>query len=288
MFRCSQQVIKKFYKKNHNLLPGIISVVHSNGSDLKYHPHIHMIVSAGGIDIDTNELKELSSNYLCSQRYIADQFKTLLMKELKKLLLKKKIKISYSKGRKNLLSRIEACDSGQWIVNIDKPLDGVEKIIAYVGRYTKKSCISERRILSIDNNKITISFKDYKNSERGEKPKEGKTTMSSTAFLDRLLQHVPEKRFNVVRYYGLYAHQNINKVPEESKITELKIAEIDYSEIEDLEGVMSHFKKYRELVREQTGKDPVFCYACNQSMKLMEIHYQINGETKVYDLYNSS
>jgi hypothetical protein len=299
MFHCAQQVIKDYYLLKHGLLPGIISVLHTNGSDLKFHPHIHMIVSAGGLTQD-GELEEFTSDYLCPQRVLANSFKNLFISRLSEKFEDQRFtsrlihglgktyqRLNCIQSKAKLLKKLRGASSQQWIAHIDKPLDGVEKIIAYVGRYTKKSCISERRILSIDNGKIKISFKDYKNSKRGEKPIDGYLTLSSTEFLDRLFEHLPEKGFNVVRYYGLYSSSYIDQIPEDKKIKELRIPAYDYSTLEDFDDAVRLFHKYRKTILENTGKDPLYCYHCNQVMKLMEIHIEKDGQLQIVDLYNS-
>lgn len=287
LFRNSQRTIKEFFDKRYSLLPGIISVLHTNGSDLKYHPHIHQIVSSGGLN-KSGEVKELDGDYLVSQRQLADRFRDLFLKGLKDLLGKNLLKFPGHQNTATSLVRIfKRLEKKQWIVNIEAPLHGVEKVIAYVGRYTKKSCISERRIKSIADGKITLSYKDYKNGVRGEKPPENTITLTVTQFLDRLLEHIPEKGFKVVRYYGLYAGINLKKIPESMKVSRLNIAEYDVEEMEDSEIALCPFKKYRQQVFHRTGKDPLYCYACEQTMKLMEVHYVKDGQLTIVNLYDS-
>ncbi|MGK0426438.1 MAG: hypothetical protein ACJAUR_000538 [Ulvibacter sp.] len=287
LFNCSQEVIQSAFKDQHNLLPGIVSVLHTNGSDLKFHPHVHLIVSCGGFTKD-NQLLELSGDYLFPQRVLGKRFKELflskLLKEINEGGVELPQRLQYKSELTKLLTTIK---DDQWIVNVDKPIKGVEKIIAYVGRYTKKSCISERRILSIKDNRITLSFKDYKNSKRGEKPKEGIITLTITEFLDRLFEHLPIKGFKVVRYYGMFSSSYIGKIDEKYLVKNINIEEYDYDELDGLDISDCRFKRYRKQVFEKSGIDPLFCYHCHQTMDLVSLRMETSKGWRSYEYEDS-
>ena len=92
LFESSQFVIQQWFKKKYNLKPGIVSVLHTFGSDLKYHPHIHMLVSGGGQN-DLGQEIELDLNYLTRQRFLADKNKIYFMKRLEEEILKGEINL---------------------------------------------------------------------------------------------------------------------------------------------------------------------------------------------------
>lgn len=279
MFDCSQTVLKRVFISKGDLQPGIISVLHTNGSDLKYHPHIHTIVSAGGFNVG-KAIIELSSNFLIGQRKLADNFRNLFLAKLRTLTTASKINLPYSLRCPKAMSKyIESVTTQQWIVNIEDPLNGAEKIIAYVGRYTKKSCISERRILDVNEGKVKLSFKDYKNSKRGEKPVDGVKTFTIVEFLDRLLQHVPLKGFKVVRYYGMYSSSNWKHIPEDKRINTTNLEDEYAAVCTDTIETDTILTNYRLSMIYQTGEDPMYCYDCKQEMSLIELYYEkSNGE----------
>ena len=287
MFECSQAVIKSCFADKYGLLPGIISVLHSNGSDLKYHPHIHQIVSSGGFT-DKKELKELSDEYLFPQRVLGKKIKKLLLirlqEEHKKETLQLPQRLSSGPSLNKYLSSIK---DAQWIVNVDAPIKGVEKIVAYVGRYTKKSCISEGRILSIKDGLINLSYKDYANSEKGEKPKEGLMSLTVCEFLDRLLEHLPIKGFKVVRYYGIFSSNYIGEIDKSDLIDELLIPSYDCEELDGLDISDCSFKNYRKQVYKRSGVDPLYCYNCHQTMDLVSIRVETKEGILVYEYENS-
>ena len=287
MFECSQAVIKSSFAEKYGLLPGIICVLHSNGSDLKYHPHIHQIVSRGGFT-SSKELKELPGDYLFPQRVLGKRFKELFLSRLNEAIKNRRISLPLhlrSGGRrKKYLSTIA---DKQWIVNVDKPLAGVEKIVAYVGRYTKKSCISERRILGIEDGRVKLSYKDYENSQKGEKPKEGIISLTICEFFDRLLEHLPINGFKVVRYYGMFSSSNIGKIDKSSLIEKLSIEDYDYEDLDGVDISGCRFKYYRKQVYERSGIDPLYCYDCHQTMELVSIRVESKEGIRIYEYENS-
>ena len=267
LFESSQFVVQQWFRKKYNLKPGIVSVLHTFGSDLKYHPHIHMLVSGGGQNTMGQEL-ELDLNYLTRQRFLANMNKVHFMKRLEEEIIKGEIKLEtkyllnkrrYKKWKTDLLSQ-------QWIVNIEKALKDKLQIVGYVGRYTKRACISEYRIVAIENGIIEFSYNDYANSKRGEKPKKSIRSMTYIEFLDSLLQHVPEKRYRMVRYSGMYNSHYMKKKKLENNTSWLNIEELESTQ-------WSEYVDYRKLCKDKTGEDPLQCPQCKKTMVFIEIHF---------------
>jgi len=278
LFKTSGEVLQNFYKERHGLKCGIVSVLHTSGSDLKYHPHVHMIVSSGGITLNSiktaqQQLIELESDWLCDQHHLARKFRGLFIKRLLDLYDKEDLKI-YKKlaDRMSFMKWLNKLGKNNWIVSIQDPLSDAEDIIRYVGRYTKRACISEYKIELVADDKITFRYNDYKNTPRGEKPKQGLKTMHYIEFLDALFQHVPNKRFRMVRYYGLYNSRNWKTIPDEFKNKKLK-SELDkINKKEELEKEdWGEFEAYRKKQIELTGQDPLHCYHCKKDLIIFEI-----------------
>lgn len=106
LFRLSGEVVKKWFRLTHGLECGIVSVLHTSGSDLKYHPHVHMIVSGGGIV--EGELKELRGDYLCRQRSLANGLRRAFIKALQKLYLQGELSV-YGKDPYQFSSLVREC-----------------------------------------------------------------------------------------------------------------------------------------------------------------------------------
>lgn len=257
LFRKSSEVLKKWFQSTHGIECGIVSVLHTSGSDLKYHPHVHMIVSGGGMNGAFAE--ELSGVYLCSQRSLANAFRRAYLKGLLSLYEKGELE-GVSKDRASFFKWLGSVNKQQWIVSIQRPLRDVSQIVGYVGRYTKRSCMSEYKLESIDEGKIRFRFNDYKNTPRGEKAVEGMRQMSSGEFLDALLQHVPEKGYRMVRYYGLYSSRKYSEVAEEYKAKPREEEEWESPDGEE----WGEFGAYRQRQLKLNGKDPLYCNECER------------------------
>lgn len=283
LFNAAAHIINQFFSNKYNLRVGTVSVLHTAGADLKYHPHIHMIVSRGGQDLDSGEYRIIKGNFLCKNEILGK----LLKNKFNQLLLNQ-----YKKGKLKVFNNIQSIEQlnkwinnlkdKHWIVNIEKPLDDVNQIIGYVGRYTKRACISEYKIEHVGQQAIKFRFNDYKNTPRGEKPREAIIAMKPFQFLDQLLQHVPNKRYRMVRYNGLYNAHYINKIPQHLKLKATIIQNINWKEDYDW-GPFEHFRK--AVIR--AGKpDPFICQHCNQ-LKVF-VHVQFPDKTKKTQINDSS
>ena len=254
LLRSAAETMIDWFNAKYKILPGIMNVLHTAGSDQKYHPHVHMLCSAGGIS-NLEKFKNLPDKwYLINQRFLAKKFRWHFEKGLFELHVNKEIDTPYP-TLLQFKTFIKQVNQQDWIVKVQPPLKKADDIINYVGRYTKRPCISEHNILSDKNGVIKIRHKDYKNTYPSGKPKLKVIELSYRDFFGRLFEHVPSKGFRLVRYYGLYSNRWINKVPRELKSKPNK-------------------KEYwRDYQIKKTGIDPLICPCCNKEMILVQEYY---------------
>lgn len=119
--------------------------------------------------------------------------------------------------------------------------------------------MSEYKLENIEEDQIRFRFTDYKNSKRGERAKEGIREMAVSSFLDALLQHVPEKGYRMVRYYGLYSSRRYSQVGEEYKSGS---SQEESSEVGEDWG---EFGAYRQRQLKLKGEDPLYCHKCEKN-----------------------
>lgn len=224
-----------------------------------------MIVSAGGIDAELFSIRKLDSDFLTRQRFLANKFKVIFSKKLIQLFESAKLNLTKSKLNDPVKFKqfINKINQKQWIVSIQKPLEDLEQIVGYVGRYSKRTCLSEYKIVSIKNQYITFKFNDYKNTPRGEKPRVAFKTLHFVQFLDQLLFHVPDKSFRMVRYFGAYNSNYKKHIPSKSTTTQIN------SELEDNE--WTEFSTVRNLDIQNGKPDPLLCPNCQTLMTENEI-----------------
>lgn len=176
--------------------PGITSILHTNGQDLSFHPHVHCIVSGGGIDVDGRWIKEKRSNgrFLFPRRAMEKIYKGYFLERLRKYITDKLLFIEDEEALENALSIVSG---KKWNVYAKAPFGGPVQIIEYLGRYTHKVAITAHRILHIGEEEISFKYKDYHDGH-----KQKIMTLSHEEFLRRFEQHILPKGFVKIRHAG--------------------------------------------------------------------------------------
>jgi hypothetical protein len=184
--------------------PGIVSILHTNGQDLSFHPHIHCIVSGGGINATGQWIKEKRANgaYLYPKDAMQKIYKAYFIKRLRKLMEQQKLKIEDAQALEKTINQLAGI---RWNVHANAPFGGPAQILEYLGRYTHKTAITAHRITEITATQITFNYKDYAD---GKKQKQ--MTLSHAEFVRRFEQHILPKRFVKIRHGGYLAHNGKN------------------------------------------------------------------------------
>lgn len=260
LFDASAKTLLAFAKdpKQMGATPGIISVLHTWGQQLSFHPHVHSIVSGGGITGD-NRWRACTNNdrhFLFPVKAMSIVFRAKFLQALQQMINDGDI-ISTQEDSKQLINLLYA---KQWNVYAKAPFGGPQAVIEYLGRYTHKVAISNHRIQSINDEAGTVSF-DYKDYADAGKQKQ--MTLSIREFIRRFEQHILPERFTKIRTYGYLAnrnrHQRINEVLSKMKLPLHK-------------GIVKIPVQVRML--EQFGIDVMECPCCqNKTLQLIKIFY---------------
>ena len=188
---------------------GYICILHTWGSEMNFHPHIHAVVLGGGLD-PKNHWKDTGEEFFLPIRVVSRLFRGKYLAELKKLWEGGKLEFHGSaehfKNHYAFRELLDSCYSKEWIPYCKKPFDGAESVIKYLGKYTHRIAISNYRIKSMTDNSVTFTAKDYKNHGQWKE-----VTLSGEEFIRRFLMHVPPKRFVRIRHYGLLSSRNKNR-----------------------------------------------------------------------------
>ena len=185
---------------------GILSVLHTWGSALTHHPHVHMIVPGGGVLLDGKRWIASTEDYLLPVPVLAKMFRGKMLAMLK---------AAHADGRlqffaphADLADRVcfkvwlKPLYDTNWHVYAKRPFAGPEQVLAYLARYTHRVAISNRRLIKADATGVTFTFKDY----RIDGPGRYKTmTLEPGEFIRRFMLHVLPKGFHRIRHYGLLA-----------------------------------------------------------------------------------
>lgn len=196
-------------KKYLGATVGYICILHTWGSEMNFHPHIHTILLGGGLTSE-NKWKDKGADFFLSIRVISRGFRGKYMDELKKLwkagLLEFHGTAKKYRNYYEFKELLNTCYSAEWIPYCKKTFNGAQSVINYLGKYTHRIAISNHRIIRMNDTAVTFSVKDYKNEGRWKE-----LTVSGVEFIRRFLMHVPPKRFVRIRHYGLLCSRNKNK-----------------------------------------------------------------------------
>ena len=204
LFEASWHTVNKGVASNLDAQTGAISVLHTWGQNLSLHPHVHMLVPAGGLDIDGMQWITSPKKFFLPVRALSKIFRARVLFLLLGKLFNKELTVPESwKNRKVADDISKLVKEKDWVVHAEKSRLRPGKVVEYLGRYIQRVAISNRRIESVDDNKVCFSYKDY--VDRGKRKK---MTLHAMEFIRRFMLHILPERFCKVRYYGILSIKN--------------------------------------------------------------------------------
>jgi ssDNA-binding Zn-finger/Zn-ribbon topoisomerase 1 len=185
---------------------GILSVLHTWGSALTHHPHIHMIVPGGGFSLDGKRWVACRPSFFLPVRVLSRLFRRLFLQQLAAAHAAGKLQFFGThaplRDARAFAAYLAPLRNSEWVVYSKRPFGGPEQVLRYLARYTHRVAISNRRLIACDDKGVTFKWKDY----RIEGPERYKLmTLDTHEFIRRFLMHVLPTGFHRIRYYGLLA-----------------------------------------------------------------------------------
>lgn len=246
LFKAVQSVVLRlFFKDNKSLAytPGFICVLHTFGRDLKWNPHIHCLISEGGYS-NTGFWKGKSHfNYT----FLRNAFRTALLN-----LLETKLDSSFKKVKAKCYSEHK---DGFYVYAKPNKCDP-RVVTKYIGRYLGRPVIATSRIDDYDGTNVTFHY------NRHEDDKYIVESIPAIEFIQRLIQHIPEKGFKQIRYYGIYA-RSYNAT-----------AKLKRAVPREKHAILLSFNKWRNCICSSFGYDPLKCPCCNNEMTIIDIYHK--------------
>jgi len=246
LIRAATDTFKDWMGHKYNVKPGIISVLHTFGETKEYHVHAHMIVSWGGIGNQTKALCPIKGEYV-DYDFLKNKFRCKFEDQLVAMFDNGTLEHGFS-DRIKFMQFIKRINQKRWIIHLEPPMNIPTQVVRYIGRYSKRACLSEYKITGMEGENIRFRYKDYKTKDINNKPIERELELNYMDFFPRLLQHVPLPYFRLVRYYGLYS--NRLSIPQEYLYSEKDEAETENPQ------------DWETLQMEKTGQDPLICSCC--------------------------
>ena len=183
---------------------GITAVLHTWGSAMTYHPHVHMIVPGGGLALDGKRWISSRPAFLLPVRVLGKLFRRLFLTRLLQLHDAGRLAffgpLAPLTDRRAFLQHLAPARKARWVVYAKPPFAGPQAVLAYLARYTHRVAISNRRLIAFDASGVTFRYKDYR---RADPERQQVMTLSSDEFIRRFLLHVLPRGFHRIRHYGL-------------------------------------------------------------------------------------
>jgi putative transposase/transposase-like zinc-binding protein len=185
---------------------GLTSVLHTWGSALTHHPHVHIIVPGGGISLDGRRWVSCRPGFFLPVRVLSRLFRRVFLEKL--MVAHQAGSLQFFGAHAPLAQRnafaafLPPLRKTEWVVYAKRPFGGPQAVLAYLSRYTHRVAISNSRLISFDHAGVTFKWKDY----RAKGHKQAKVmTLATDEFIRRFLIHVLPTGFHRIRHYGLFA-----------------------------------------------------------------------------------
>ena len=237
-------ITRMFFKmnKSKNFTPGFIMVLHTFGRDLKWNPHIHCLISEGGYSDDGFWRNVKHFDYT----FLRNAFRTALLNEMES-----KIGSSFKKVKAKCYREHQ-----QGFYVYAKPnLCDPRIVVKYIGRYLARPVIATSRIDKYDGEMVTFHYNRHEDEQYIEE------TIPAMEFIQRLIRHIPEKHFKMIRYGGIYA----------------RYREIDSKLYRAISKSKHHiyrsFNQWRTAILSSFGYDPLVCPDCQHRMEFLELYF---------------
>ncbi len=242
----SSAILSWFYElnKSQNFTPGIMCTLHTFGRDLKWNPHIHMLCTEGGAG--NTEVFRIVKHI---------NFKALRFRWQKLLLdyLQNNLPANELPKFKQLKNQIyKEYNNGFYVYAKPDNISSINQTINYVVRYTGRPAMAQSRIIDYDGTYVTYYYERHEDGKRIEEK------IHAYEFIKKLIMHIPDKNFKVVRYYGIYAKKHKHS----DKIFKL----LNKNQIE----IRNQLRKWNLAIDLSFGYDPTIC-SCGGNLIFFEL-----------------
>lgn len=190
---------------------GFLAVLHTWGQNLQAHPHIHCIVPGGGLSPDGQSWVGSRENFFLSVKVLSRLYRGLFVSRLRAAYESGELEfhgqiaeLAKPKTFDRLLRKLSDIE---WVVYAKRPFGGPEQVVSYLGRYTHRVAISNHRLVSNEDGKVSFRWKDYRQAKNGSENAHSTMELDAHEFIRRFLLHVLPRGFVRIRRFGLLANR---------------------------------------------------------------------------------
>lgn len=257
LFQAAGQALKQC-AGNTNYLgaqAGAVAILHTWGQTLVYHPHVHMMVPAGGLSEDQTEWIPSHKQFFLPVKVLSMVFRGILWRSIEQAVRAGKMVLP---GQIKSIELLKSnCYSKKWVVYSEKPFASPHNLVNYLGNYTHRVAISNQRLLAHQNGKVTFFYKDNRKGGLGSR-----MTLERGEFIQRFLRHVLPAGFSKIRYFGFMALRYL-----QANVAQCALLLNKAMFLPALEGLNA-----MEVMRQLSGKDPQRCPKCGRGMLHPRLH----------------
>lgn len=235
---------------------GFFAVLHTWGSALLHHPHLHCVIPGGGLSPDGTRWVPCRPGFFLPVRVLSLLFRRLFLERLQNAFDSGKLRffsaLEYLRDRCEFARYLEPVRKSKWVVYAKRPFAGPEQVLDYVGRYTHRVAISNNRLLDVEAGQVSFRYKDYRNQGQQKT-----MTLSAEEFIRRFLLHVLPHGFHRIRYYGFQGNRyRKDKLDQCRQLLGMPIPEVPTESFET--------RDYRDRCEELNGVSLRICPVCRR------------------------
>jgi hypothetical protein len=186
---------------------GFIAVLHTWGQNLMHHPHLHCVVPGGGLSPDGERWISSRPNFFLPVRVLSRYFRRCFLEMLRQTFEDSELKffgaLESLQEPEKFRSYLQPVQQKDWVVYAKAPFAGPAQVLDYVGRYTHRVAISNSRLLSVDDGRVTFRWKDYRDGNSQKT-----MTLEAGEFIRRFLLHALPDGFHRIRYFGFMGNRH--------------------------------------------------------------------------------
>jgi len=254
---------------------GFFAVLHTWGSALLHHPHLHCVIPGGGLSYDGTRWVPCKPGFFLPVRVLSLLFRRLFLERLQNAFDDGKLRffsaLEYLRDRCEFARYLEPVRKSKWVVYAKRPFAGPEQVLDYVGRYTHRVAISNNRLLDIKGGQVSFRYKDYQNQGQQKT-----MPLSAEEFIRRFLLHVLPHGFHRIRYYGFQGNRyRKEKLDQCRQLLGMPIPEVPTES--------SETRDYRDRCEELNGVSLRICPVCRRGHMVLIDAFEARSRPAIKD-----
>jgi hypothetical protein len=246
LFATAMETVSEVARSRLGATPGAIAVLHTWTQTLRFHPHVHCIVTGGGLSLDHARWIGTRPNFFLPVRVLSKVFRGKLLERFERAVATRSLSMSECFARQ----RLRDAATTPWVVYSKAPMAGPHQVLRYLSRYSHRVAIGNERIVAFHDGKVTFRYRDRRRQNRS-----AVLTLTATDFVKRFLLHTLPSRFVRIRHYGLLANGQRTAL--------VARARARLGQAVPPETIVATNENWRTLYLRVTGRDPDVCAVCH-------------------------